>query len=98
MCGFPGSPAHGYVKLDQDAYNEGDVVTYSCQVGYILLGSPVSRCTEDGSWTREVPICGKRLYLVFSLFERYSRSNLWAATFFYYIIITVMLLMSVITH
>ncbi|GBL73816.1 CUB and sushi domain-containing protein 1 [Araneus ventricosus] len=56
-CGFPGTPAYGYVKPDRAAYSEGEVVSYSCRVGYILLGSPISRCTDDGSWSEDVPIC-----------------------------------------
>lgn len=58
-CGFPGTPAYGFVKPDSEAYEEGAVVSYSCRVGYILIGSPISRCTDDGSWTEDVPICGK---------------------------------------
>ncbi|XP_054721619.1 E-selectin-like [Uloborus diversus] len=57
ICGFPGTPAYGYVKPDEAAYYEGDIVSYSCRVGYILLGSHIRKCTKDGSWTDEVPIC-----------------------------------------
>ncbi|KAG8201105.1 hypothetical protein JTE90_028774 [Oedothorax gibbosus] len=56
-CGFPGSPASGFLRPESSAYEEGDVVSYSCVVGYILVGSPISRCTDDGSWTEDVPIC-----------------------------------------
>ncbi|GIX71720.1 CUB and sushi domain-containing protein 1 [Caerostris extrusa] len=56
-CGFPGTPAYGSVKPDRAAYSEGDVVSYSCKVGHILLGSPISRCTEDGTWSEDIPLC-----------------------------------------
>lgn len=57
VCGFPGTPAQGFLKPNLEAYEEGDVVSYSCRVGYILLGSPISRCTYDGSWSEDIPIC-----------------------------------------
>ncbi|XP_055928677.1 sushi, von Willebrand factor type A, EGF and pentraxin domain-containing protein 1-like [Argiope bruennichi] len=56
-CGFPGTPAYGYVKPDRATYFEGELVLYFCRVGYILLGSPISRCTADGSWSEDAPIC-----------------------------------------
>ena len=35
----------------------GSTVTYSCNVGYNLVGSPNRTCTETGSWSGNPPQC-----------------------------------------
>ncbi|XP_015928545.1 uncharacterized protein [Parasteatoda tepidariorum] len=56
-CGFPGTPMYGFVSPNEAAYEEGAIVMYSCLVGHILLGSSISRCKGDGTWSEEVPVC-----------------------------------------
>ncbi|XP_078585766.1 sushi, von Willebrand factor type A, EGF and pentraxin domain-containing protein 1-like [Branchiostoma floridae x Branchiostoma japonicum] len=49
---FP--PLHGTVS---GGHHYGDVVTYICDVGYDLIGSPSRTCQENQQWTSSQPIC-----------------------------------------
>lgn len=50
-CDDPGAPANGgRVRL-------GDVVTFSCQRGYRLVGEPSITCTSAGVWSAPRPFC-----------------------------------------
>ena len=67
-CGHPGRPAHGKIILKRDGfllppnsheYLRGDVVVYSCDDGYTLLGHHHRQCQGDGTWRHSLPSCGK---------------------------------------
>ena len=46
------------VKLSiQESYHFGDIVTFQCNIGYILQGSNTIVCQEDGSWDASLPTC-----------------------------------------
>ena len=65
--GLPPSPTYGKVSGTQ--FLENDVVTYSCNNGYILLGESTSTCKWDGTWnnvksTRECTIVPEEGMLV----------------------------------
>ena len=45
------SPTNGNVIGSE--YLEGDVVTYSCNTGYVLIGERASTCQADGTWDNE---------------------------------------------
>ena len=36
---------------------EGDIATYTCASGYMLLGTAARTCQESGSWSELAPIC-----------------------------------------
>jgi hypothetical protein len=38
---------------------EVTLATYSCNVGYTMLGEQLSYCLNDGSWNGTAPSCGK---------------------------------------
>ena len=46
---LPQSPSNGKVTGSQ--YLQDDVVTYSCDEGYVLEGKDKSTCQNDRSWT-----------------------------------------------
>lgn len=58
-CGFPGRPAYGYPQQKEDKFIEGAQVTYACNPGYYMVGKVVRRCLPNGTWTGNIPVCGK---------------------------------------
>ena len=72
-CGFPGSPAHSTVHLDEEStYSPGAIATYTCDQGFELLGPSAKVCSKNGTWTPPgIPFCGnisqRSLQQVFSL-------------------------------
>ncbi|XP_078685529.1 uncharacterized protein LOC144918542 [Branchiostoma floridae x Branchiostoma belcheri] len=40
-----------------DGYCFGNDISFSCNPGYELVGTPLTTCQEDGSWGREIPTC-----------------------------------------
>ncbi|CAH1270979.1 CSMD1 [Branchiostoma lanceolatum] len=59
-CGDPGIPANSIRRMDRTGgtgYNT--TVSYSCQEGYELFGSPTRTCTLEGVWDGEYPECHK---------------------------------------
>ncbi|XP_071601125.1 inactive serine protease PAMR1 isoform X1 [Heliangelus exortis] len=55
MCRTPGAPAHGIVEGDDFKY--GAQVSFKCNAGYSLKGSPVAYCQLDGTWSAQHPGC-----------------------------------------
>ncbi|XP_062396895.1 membrane cofactor protein-like isoform X2 [Sardina pilchardus] len=56
-CGPPRKIDHGQLDSAPEVeYKFRDVVRYSCDVGYTVLGNAESYCTENGTWTA-APIC-----------------------------------------
>lgn len=49
------APAHG--SVDRTTGMAGDVATYSCDVGYALVGDSTRTCGDDGSWSGTAPTC-----------------------------------------
>ena len=56
-CGDPGTPTNSQRSLSSTTYNS--VVTYTCDVGYTLLGSNSRTCQSDGQWSGSVPQCNR---------------------------------------
>ncbi|KAK7501166.1 hypothetical protein BaRGS_00007651, partial [Batillaria attramentaria] len=54
-CGAPPELPNGFVTGSVFSYNS--IVTCGCQPGYKLVGSMRRRCTEDGVWEGEDPVC-----------------------------------------
>ena len=48
-------PANGIVKFGST--NVRATATYVCNKGFVLVGSAVRVCQQDGEWSGEEPIC-----------------------------------------
>ena len=55
-CGAPPAISNSHVTL-RDVYNAGDIVTYTCDLGYEVEGASSLLCGNDGSWTGIYPRC-----------------------------------------
>ena len=55
-CGSPGTVANGVATGTAFAF--GDVVAFSCDLGYQLSGSSSLSCLADGFWDAPLPTCG----------------------------------------
>ena len=54
-CGDPGTPSNGAKAGTSFTYNS--IITYSCNVGYNVMGADSLTCLSSGSWNRSVPSC-----------------------------------------
>uniref|UniRef100_A0A3Q2QHC0 CUB and Sushi multiple domains 3 n=1 Tax=Fundulus heteroclitus TaxID=8078 RepID=A0A3Q2QHC0_FUNHE len=56
-CGDPGMPANG-LRYGED-FTIGQNISFLCQPGYRMEedGSPVRMCTQNGTWSGNMPIC-----------------------------------------
>uniref|UniRef100_H2YG37 Sushi domain-containing protein n=1 Tax=Ciona savignyi TaxID=51511 RepID=H2YG37_CIOSA len=43
----------------QSVWYSGDSVTYECFVGYLMVGSALSTCRDDTTWSTHKPVCLK---------------------------------------
>lgn len=58
-CGDPGLPANAARTFTQSTFNS--VVTYTCNVNFMLSGESVRRCQADGTWSGTLPSCERML-------------------------------------
>ncbi|XP_055328022.1 sushi, von Willebrand factor type A, EGF and pentraxin domain-containing protein 1-like isoform X2 [Paramacrobiotus metropolitanus] len=56
LCPDPPAPEHGSVIKENRRYAVGNVIEYSCDSGYALLGTHIAVCTDSGHWSVE-PQC-----------------------------------------
>lgn len=54
-CGSLEPPDFGTIELTGTTF--GSFATYSCQQGYVLIGSPTRVCQANGEWSGSAPIC-----------------------------------------
>ena len=45
----------------------GQIVTYTCNSGYELMGNSTRTCQSSGQWTGSQPSCSGKLYMSFSV-------------------------------
>ena len=54
-CPVLGTPISGR-KLG-NGYNRGDIVKFQCKPGFVLKGSAIRKCMENGVWNGTEAIC-----------------------------------------
>lgn len=64
-CGIPDEPVNGKSNFKSTKF--GKMVTYHCDVGYVLHGASSRECLNTGVWNGSVPVCG-RVFLATLLF------------------------------
>ncbi|XP_069751827.1 inactive serine protease PAMR1 [Narcine bancroftii] len=64
LCADPGAPINGHRKfltggryLRQAHSTLGTIVQFTCNVLFVLRGSPQARCQQDGTWSEMKPTC-----------------------------------------
>lgn len=70
-CGPPGRPAYGRHQniAESESYKEGESVSYLCDSGYYMVGPIQRRCLPNGTWTGNMPVCGKNFYISIFIFH-----------------------------
>ena len=58
-CGNPGTPDNG--GKNSSAYQYGNAISFTCNVGYTMQGSQVRTCQTNGEWTGTQPTCTSKL-------------------------------------
>ena len=59
-CSKPAAPQNGGIKESYEHYKIGTIIHYSCEYGYVLVGSSWNRCVRKewhAVWEYAVPIC-----------------------------------------
>ena len=59
-CGQPDAPSNGRVNTSAGT-SFGDVASYSCDEGYMLIGLNETTCQADGRWNGSVQTCEREL-------------------------------------
>uniref|UniRef100_A0A671PZU1 CUB and sushi domain-containing protein 1-like n=1 Tax=Sinocyclocheilus anshuiensis TaxID=1608454 RepID=A0A671PZU1_9TELE len=55
FCGDPGIPPHGS-RLGEE-FRHKSLLRFTCEAGYVLIGSSERTCLQNGSWSRIQPVC-----------------------------------------
>ena len=61
MC--PALPDIDNGMVSWTGLSPGDVATYTCDSGFILVGDPTRMCRDNGTWSGEEPTCERKLLL-----------------------------------
>ena len=67
-CGALTNPANGQVTHTAGT-TFGQTATYSCNMGYTLVGDSTRTCQATGVWSRSAPTCQRMLLLSNSVVE-----------------------------
>jgi hypothetical protein len=69
FSGFlPQEPDNGYILRDESSkiLTVGSTVKFKCRLGYILHGSDISMCQEDGQWSHDDTECARKYHIQLS--------------------------------
>lgn len=66
VCPVLGTPISG--RKYGSKYNNGDIVTFECDPGFVLKGSTVRKCLENGTWNGTEAVCRGKCLLVGTFF------------------------------
>ena len=61
QCNALLDPANGVVSTT--GYGVGDIAIYTCNEGYVLLGSDTQTCLSSGQWSGSPATCGGKLHI-----------------------------------
>ena len=53
------APSNGQVSLTTTTF--GSVAMYTCEEGYLVMGSAMRQCQANGNWSEEEPTCESKL-------------------------------------
>lgn len=56
-CAYPGVPPRGSIFPSRTSYSIAEVVEFSCDRGYVLVGDRTSTCGRNGDFDSGVPKC-----------------------------------------
>ena len=57
MCPAITPPTNGIALTTRTNHHFGDVVTFQCRMGHIMVGSKAIQCTVAGTWNTTLPEC-----------------------------------------
>lgn len=58
-CGPLDYPDNGIVNID--GTRVGSVATYTCTVGFVLVGDEERTCQTNGEWSGQEPVCNSKV-------------------------------------
>ncbi len=62
-CPTPDVNSNSTMAPVQSAYNEGDIVNYTCSVGYTRQSGQWRRlCLDDATWSHNALVCQSNVY------------------------------------
>ena len=54
-----GNPANGVVSVKG---TKNITLSYSCNMGYALIGEASRTCNESSEWSNDAPVCSRKEY------------------------------------
>lgn len=63
MCSTIQAPENGIVLSTKDKYHFGDLVSFQCDFGYVMIGSASLLCTSTGVWNGTIPECQCKYFI-----------------------------------
>ena len=58
-CGVLPAPRNGQVEMSGTSV--ADKASYSCNSGFMLMGSRMRSCLDNGQWSETAPTCESKL-------------------------------------
>ncbi len=62
-CDQPNTIDNGIVTSTKDVLLPGDMISYTCEKGYMLSGQEKRYCLRNGNWSEEQPKCLGKVYV-----------------------------------
>ncbi|XP_068084486.1 sushi, von Willebrand factor type A, EGF and pentraxin domain-containing protein 1 [Anabrus simplex] len=56
-CSYPGTTISGRMSAVKFYYKIGETITFTCDEGLELRGTPMLRCLRNGKWSNAIPTC-----------------------------------------